>query len=93
MNKESGGNRARDYRLKTIENQPPISQKSPQVVKQVVKCEKRACSTPGAGKNKPILYSAKIRDFFIPLRHITVYKLLYFTLERYPSGVSPVWYL
>ena len=33
------------------------------VVKHVVKCEKWACSTPKAGKNKPILYIAKTRDF------------------------------
>ena len=39
------------------------SAKSPQVVKHVVKCEKWACSTPKAGKNKPILYIAKTRDF------------------------------
>lgn len=38
-------------------------QKSPQVVKHVVKDEKWACSTPKAGKNKPIDYIAKTRDF------------------------------
>ena len=38
-------------------------QKSPQVVKHVVKCEKRACSTLEAGKNKPIVYITKTRDF------------------------------
>ena len=38
-------------------------QKSPQVVKHVVKCEKRACSTLKTGKNKPIDYIAKTRDF------------------------------
>ena len=37
--------------------------KSPQVVKHVVKGEKWACSTLKAGKNKPIDYSAKTRDF------------------------------
>ena len=54
---------ARDYSLKIIKNQPKISQKSPQVVKHVVKCEKRACSTLETGKNKPIDYIAKTRDF------------------------------
>ena len=39
-----------------------MRQKSPQVVKHVVKCEKWACSTPKAGKNKPVLYIAKTRD-------------------------------
>ena len=38
-------------------------QKSPQVVKHVVKCEKWACSTLEAGKNKPIDYVMKTRDF------------------------------
>ena len=38
-------------------------QKSPQVVKHVVKGEKWACSTLKTGKNKPIDYSAKTRDF------------------------------
>ena len=38
-------------------------QKSPQVVKHVVKGEKRACSTLEAGNNKPISYVAKTRDF------------------------------
>ena len=52
-----------DYRLKTIKNQAKIRQKSPQVVKHVVKCEKWACSTPKAGKNKPIVYITKTRDF------------------------------
>jgi hypothetical protein len=36
-----------------------MRQKSPQVVKHVVKCEKWACSTPKAGKNKPIIFVAK----------------------------------
>ena len=40
-----------------------ISQKSLQVVKHVVKGEKWACSTPKAGKNKPIMFIAKTRDF------------------------------
>ena len=40
-----------------------ISQNSPQVVKHVVKGEKWACSTLGEGKNKPILYITKMRDF------------------------------
>ena len=40
-----------------------ISQKSPQVVKHVVKGGKWACSTLKAGKNKPIDYIAKTRDF------------------------------
>ena len=35
----------------------------PQVVKYVVKGEKWACSTPKAGKNKPIMFIAKTRDF------------------------------
>ena len=53
---------AYDCCLKTIKNQPKIKQKSPQVVKHVVKCEKWACSTLEAGKNKPIDYVAKTRD-------------------------------
>ena len=40
-----------------------ISQKSPQVVKHVVKGEKWACSTLEAGKNKPVMFVAKMRDF------------------------------
>ena len=40
-----------------------MRRKSLQVVKHVVKCEKWACSTLNAGKNKPIDYSAKTRDF------------------------------
>ena len=40
-----------------------ISQKSPQVVKHVVKCEKRACSTLEVGKSKPIMFIAKTWDF------------------------------
>ena len=40
-----------------------MSQKSPQVVKYVVKCEKWACSTLKVGKNKPIIYITKTRDF------------------------------
>ena len=44
-------------------NLPKMRQKSPQVVKHVVKGEKWACSTLEAGKNKPILYVAKTRDF------------------------------
>ena len=43
--------------------QPRKVQKSPQVVKHVVKGEKRACLTLKAGKNKPILFVAKPRDF------------------------------
>ena len=39
-----------------------IVQKSPQVVKHVVKCEKWVCSTLKAGKNKHIDYIAKTRD-------------------------------
>ena len=54
---------AYDYCLKTIKNQPKIKQKSPQVVKHVVKGEKWACSTLEAGKNKPIMFIAKTRDF------------------------------
>ena len=38
-------------------------QKSPQVVKHVVKGEKWACSTLEAGKNKPIIFIKKTRDF------------------------------
>ena len=53
----------RDYRLETIEKQPKMKQKSPQVVKHVVKGEKWACSTLKAGKDKPIDYIAKTRDF------------------------------
>ena len=37
--------------------------KSPQVVKHVVKGEKWACSAPKAGKNKPIIFIKKTRDF------------------------------
>ena len=44
-------------------NQPKIRQKSPQVVKHVVKGEKWACSTPKTGKNKPLLYITKTGDF------------------------------
>ena len=40
-----------------------MSQNSPQVVKHVVKGEKWACSTLKAGKNKPIMFVAKTRDF------------------------------
>ena len=38
-------------------------QKSPQVVKHVVKDEKWACSTLEAGKNEPIMFITKTRDF------------------------------
>ena len=38
-------------------------QNSPQVVKHVVKGEKWACSTFKAGKNKPIVFITKTRDF------------------------------
>ena len=48
--------------LKFIKKQPKLSQKSPQVVKHVVKGEKWACSPPKTGKNKPILYITKTRD-------------------------------
>ena len=54
---------AYDYCLKTIKNQPKIKQKSPQVVKHVVKCEKWAYSTLEAGKNKPFMFITKTRDF------------------------------
>ena len=40
-----------------------MNQNSPQVVKHVVKCEKWAGSTPKVGKNKPVIYMAKTRDF------------------------------
>ena len=33
------------------------------MVKHVVKGEKWACSTPKAGKNKPVMFVAKTRDF------------------------------
>ena len=36
---------------------------SPQVVKHVVKGKKWACSTLKTGKNKPIMYITKTRDF------------------------------
>ena len=39
-----------------------LVQKSPQVVKHVVKGEKWASSTPKAGKNKPFIFIAKTRD-------------------------------
>ena len=42
---------------------PYFIKKSPQVVKHVVKCEKWACSTLEAGKNKPIIFIAKTRVF------------------------------
>ena len=54
---------ARDYRFNTIEKWPKIRLKSPQVVKYVVKGEKWACSTLEAGKNKPIMFITKTRDF------------------------------
>ena len=54
---------ARDYSLKIIKNQPKMKQKSPQVVKHVVKGEKWACLTLKAGKDKPIDYIAKTRYF------------------------------
>ena len=38
-------------------------QKSPQVVKHVVKGEKWACSTLEVGENKPFMYITKTRDF------------------------------
>jgi len=53
----------RNNHLKTIKNQPKLSQKSPQVVKHVVKCEKRAYSTLEAGKNKPFTFITKTRYF------------------------------
>ena len=53
----------RNNHQKTIKNQAKMSQKSPQVVKHVVKGEKWACSTPKVGKNKPVLYITKTRDF------------------------------
>ena len=40
-----------------------MSQKSPQVVKHVVKGEKWACSPLEAGKNKPVMFTKKTRDF------------------------------
>ena len=46
-----------------MKNHSKIRQKSPQVIKHVVKCEKWACSTLKVGKNKPILYITKTRDF------------------------------
>ena len=49
--------------LKWRDELPKFSQKSPQVVKHVVKGEKWACSTLEEGKNKPILFVAKTRDF------------------------------
>ena len=33
------------------------------MVKHVVKGEKWACSTPGAGKSKPVMFITKTRDF------------------------------
>ena len=38
-------------------------QKSPQVVKHVVKGEKRACSTLKTGKNKPVMFITETRKF------------------------------
>ena len=52
----------RNNHLKTIKNQPKISQNSPQVVKHVVKGEKWACSPLKLGKNKPVIFIAKTRD-------------------------------
>ena len=43
--------------------QRKIVQKSPQVVKHLVKDEKWACSTLRVGKDKPICYVVKTRDF------------------------------
>ena len=40
-----------------------MKQKSPQMVKHVVKCEKWACSTLDEGKNKPVMFITKTRDF------------------------------
>ena len=59
----NGGNHGLRLPPKTIKIYSKMRQKSPQVVKHVVKCEKWACSTPKAGENKPILYIAKTRDF------------------------------
>ena len=53
----------RGYRLKTMKNCSTMTIKSPQVVKHVVKGEKWACSTLKAGKNKPVYYIVKMRDF------------------------------
>ena len=54
---------ARDYRLKYIEKPSNLALKSASMVKHVVKCKKWACSTLKAGKNKPIDYITKKRDF------------------------------
>ena len=59
----NGGNHGLRLPPKTIKIYSKMRQKSPQVVKHVVKCEKRACSTPKAGKNKPVMFIAKTRDF------------------------------
>ena len=40
-----------------------MSQRSLQVVKHAIKGEKWACSTLKAGKNKPVMFIAKMRDF------------------------------
>jgi hypothetical protein len=53
----------RNNRLKTIKNQAKMVQNSPQVVKHVVKCEKWACTTLEAGKDKPIMNITKTRHF------------------------------
>ena len=54
---------ARDYCLKYIEKPSNLALKSASMVKHVVKSEKWACSTLEAGKNKPIIFIAKTRDF------------------------------
>ena len=59
----NGGNHGLRLPPKTIKIYSKMRQKSPQVVKHVVKCEKWACSTFEVGKNKPIMYITKTRDF------------------------------
>ena len=49
--------------IKSIKKHSKITPKTRYVVKHVVKCEKWACSILKTGKNKPIFYIAKTRDF------------------------------
>ena len=45
-----------DYRLKTINKQPKLSQKFPQVVKHVVKGEKMGLFNPESREEQAFLY-------------------------------------
>ena len=60
---KKGGNHSSRLPPYIDQNLPKIKQKTPQVVKHVVKGEKWACSTLEAGKNKPVMFITKTRDF------------------------------